>query len=350
MPEVVFAIPGDLSSPTGGYGYDRRLLSLLPGRGLVVSHCALPGSFPWAPVPDLVATQCLLLATPEDAVILADGLAFGAMTDIVLKSIDRRFVALVHHPLALESGLPERRRRALVESERTALARACAVIVTSATTARTLCADYDVPHDRITVAEPGTDPKPRATGSARPGQPALLAVGAISPRKGYGVLIEALAGLADRQWTLTIVGALDRAADEADALRAALDRFNLADRIILAGVLDDAALDAAYAGADMFVHPALFEGYGMVLAEAMARGLPIVATTGGAAAQTVPAGAGILVAPGDNRELGMAIGELLASDKARAEAADRSWQAGQLLPAWSVTADRVAAVLRGVGA
>jgi glycosyltransferase involved in cell wall biosynthesis len=346
VPEVVFAIPGDLASPTGGYAYARRLLELLPERGMAVRHLALPGSFPWAPVHDLVLTQALLQDTPEDAVILADGLAYGAMTDLVLRSIDRRIVALVHHPLALETGLNERRRRALIASERASLARATGVVATSPSTARILVADYGVPKERITIAQPGTEPRPRSTGSP-PGAPvSLLAVGAVSPRKGYDVLIEALSGIADRSWSLSIAGTLDRDPESVQALRGAIKQAGLADRVTLAGALDDSELDRAYAAADILVHPALFEGYGMVLAEALASGLPIVATTGGAAPETVAEGAGLLVPPGDAQALADALAELIDNPAARARFAQASWAAGQNLPRWSDTADRVADALR----
>ena len=118
MAEVYFAIPGDLATPTGGYGYDRRVLALLPGRGVDVRYLQLPGSYPFASVPELGEAGYKLRNTPDDAVLFIDGLAYGALTDLVLKDIDRRIVALVHHPLALESGLSDRRRRACITARR----------------------------------------------------------------------------------------------------------------------------------------------------------------------------------------------------------------------------------------
>ncbi|PSC02663.1 glycosyl transferase family 1 [Alsobacter soli] len=345
--EIVFAIPGDIDTPTGGYAYDRRLLGLLPDQGVRVRHLALPGSFPWASVGDLAETQALLQATPEEATLLIDGLALGAMTDLVLRSVFRPIVALVHHPLALETGLPDRRRRALAASETAALARARHVIATSRETARLLAADYAVPPGRLTVAEPGCDPAPRAAGSGEPA-PVLLAVGAVSPRKGYDVLIEALATLRDRPWRLRIAGATDRAPEETDRLRALVAAHGLGDRVAFEGSLAGDALENAYARADLFVHAAHYEGYGMVLAEAMARGLPMVATTGGAAAETVPDGAGLKVPPGDPAALAQAIAALLDDPARRSALADASWAAGQRLPRWELTAATVAAVLKGV--
>ncbi|MHB2165973.1 glycosyltransferase family 4 protein [Alsobacter sp. R-9] len=347
MPEIVFAIPGDLATPTGGYAYDRRLLAELPAHGIAIRHLQLPGGFPFASVPQLGEAGYLIKQTPPDAVVMVDGLAYGALTDLVLKDIDRRFVALVHHPLALETGLNDRQRRALHASEKSALARARAVIVTSRPTAEGLVADFGVPGEKITVAEPGTDPAPRAMGSGSH-VPALLAVGSVTARKAYPILIEALAGLANRPWTLRIVGPDDRDPAEADRVRSLIAERGLTDRIRLDGALAPDELEAAYAKADLFVMASLYEGYGMVLAEALARGLPIVCTTGGAAAQTVPDGAGLKVPPGDAAALRAAIAGLIDDPARRTALSDAAWQAGQRLPVWTQTAARVAAVLRMV--
>jgi glycosyltransferase involved in cell wall biosynthesis len=344
LADVFFAIPGDIDTPTGGYAYDRRVLALLPGCGVLVEHLPLPGTFPFAPVPDLAMAGRALGQTPEDAVLLVDGLAYGALTDIVLKDLHRRFVALVHHPLALETGLTERRRRALVESERAALARAVAVVVTSPLTARILASEYDVPGSRITVAVPGTDPAARARGGGEP--PSILAVGAVSPRKAYGVLVEAMAALKDLPWRLRILGATDRAPEEAGRVAAAIRAHHLDGRIVLEGARPAAVLEDAYAAADIFVMPSLFEGYGMVLAEAMARGLPIVCTTGGAAAETVPDAAAIKVTPGDAAALAHALLQVIDDEGLRAALAEASFAAGRQLPTWEDTARVVAGVLR----
>lgn len=345
-PEVVFAIPGDLASPTGGYAYDRQLLARLPAQGIAVTHLQLPGSFPLASVPDLGETGYKLQHTPPGAIILVDGLAYGAMTELVLKDIDRTFVALVHHPLALETGLPPRLSRALKASEASALARAAHVIVTSPVTAATLVADFGVPEGKITVALPGVEPASRARGSA--GGTRLLCVGTISPRKAYGVLAEALGGLKDRDWSCVIAGETDRVPGEFERVRAVIAREGLEDRISFVGVLDREALDREYAASDIVVMPSLYEGYGMVLAEAMARGLPIVCTTGGAAARTVPDGAGLKVPPGDAGALRDALARVLGDASLRKSLSEASWRAGRRLPGWPETAASVAAALRRV--
>ncbi len=348
MPEVVFAIPGDLDTPTGGYIYDREVLKRLPALGVEARHVALPGSFPAPGAADLEETARRLMATPADAVLLIDGLAYGAFPPSLIETVRRPIVALVHHPLGYETGLSEQRARALVASERVALSATRKVVATSPVTARLLIAEFGVPAAHIVVAEPGTEPAARAEGTGDPIE--LLAVGAISPRKGYPILVEALSELRHLPWHLTIAGAADRDATAAAALSAAITRHGLADRIRVVGGLPRPELEALYSAADIFVMPSLFEGYGMVLAEAMARGLPIVCTTGGAAAETVPDGAGIKVPPGDASAFGGALRDVLLSPALRQRLASESWQAGQALPRWDDTARKIARVLKEIGA
>lgn len=349
MTRAVFAIPGDLATPTGGYRYDREVLARAGTSGVDLVHLALPGSYPNPSADDLLRTAGALVSLPAGDVLLIDGLAYGALPESICLSIKSPIVALVHHPLALESGIPPEAAARLRASERTALAHARAVIVTSRSTARILAEDYDVAPDRITVAEPGTEPVPRAGGSGEPA-PVILAVGALSPRKGYDVLVEALARLGGEAWRLVIAGARDRSPDTDAALQAAIARHGLARRITLAGAVSDAELDRLYDGADIFVLPSRYEGYGMVLGEAMARGLPIVTTTGGAAAETVPEGAAIKVPPGDARALASGLSRLIASRRLRADYADRAFRAGEALPGWDDTARIVAGVLARAGA
>ncbi len=347
MVQAVFAIPGDITLPTGGYAYDREVLAALPAFGVDVAHLAFPDGFPDPSPEDLERTAALIAATPRDAVLLIDGLAYGAMPTAVVEGFGRPIVALVHHPLCLEAGVAPVRAEALRALETAALARARHVVVTSPTTARTLVADFAVPAEKITVAVPGTEPAARvAIGTVTPAR--LLAVGSLVPRKGYDVLIRALeidAAAHGADWKLTIVGALDRSPATVDAVRRQIEAAGLGARIEIAGSMSRGQLDAAYGKADIFVLSSHYEGYGMVLAEALARGLPIVTTTGGAAAETVPDDAALKVPPGDATALQRALRTMIGDGALRARIAEAAWAAGRKLPRWADTAAIIARVI-----
>ena len=331
MITATFAIPGDLATPTGGYRYDREVLARASAHGVEFDHLALPGSFPFPTPDELLRTAGLFVSHPADRVLMVDGLAYGALPESICLSAKSPIVALVHHPLALESGLAAETAARLKASEAAALVHARRIIVTS----------------RITVAEPGTAPAPRAIGSGR-SEPTILTVGAISARKGYDVLVAALARLQGEAWRLVIAGATDRAPEVHAALREAIRHHGLEARVTLTGAISDAEIEALYAQADLFVMPSRYEGYGMVLAEAMARGLPIITTTGGAAAETVPDGAAVKVPPDDALALSAALSRLIQSPRMRADLAARSFEAGRALPGWDDTARIVASVVAGL--
>jgi glycosyltransferase involved in cell wall biosynthesis len=344
--EAVFAIPGDLKATTGGYAYDRQVIELLPAFGVPVSVLPLPGSFPSPTHDDLEETHRIIAKRSSDSVLIVDGLAYGAFPESILAEIQGRVIGLVHHPLFLETGLPHARKVELKESEERALKRANHVIVTSRATKRILTEHMGLSSEKITVAEPGTDPAQRATGTGAPLQ--ILSVGAVLPRKGYDVLVEALAPLNDIDWRLTIAGALDRHPQAVEAVQSAIRAHGLDDRVTLAGKVVPATLERFYESADLFVSASLFEGYGMVLAEAMARGLPIVLAAGGAAADTAGEAAALHVEAGNVAELTAALRRALTDKKLRDRLADAAWEAGRTLPTWHETARRIAAVILGL--
>lgn len=340
VPEVVFAVPGDLATPTGGYIYDRRVIGLLPEFGWSVRHLELPGDYPEPSEASLAESARLLAALPRHALLVIDGLAFGAMPDGLVAAIANPIVALVHHPLALETGISAGRAEYLARTERAALARSVHVIVTSPATADLLARDFGVAAARITIAEPGTEATARARGYSGP--PRLLSVGSVTARKGYDVLVAALAEIKDLAWESRIAGSTARDAAAVTTVQDLIARHGLQARVLLLGSLDDAALAEEYDRASLFVLPSHFEGYGMAFAEALARGLPVVGCAGGAVVSTVPADAGVLVAPGDAAALAAALRRLLADPAALAQRADAAWRHAASLPRWRDTAQKFA--------
>lgn len=343
-PALHWLLPGDPATRTGGYLYDARIVARLRDTGRTVTVHCLDDSFPEPTIPALDGCAAVLRGLPNDATAVVDGLAFGAMPDLAIAEAGRlRLVALLHHPLAEETGLRAEQRARLFATERRALTAARRVITTSQTTASAL-ATYDVPESRIGVVEPGTDPAPLAAGSAG-GPPVLLCVAALVPRKGHDVLIDALAGLAELPWRLVCAGSADRDPATAAVLRHRIAAAGLSERVDLVGEVAGAQLDALYHGADLFVLASHHEGYGMALAEALARGLPIVTTTAGAIPGTVPAAAGLLVPPGDPLALRAALRSILTDPALRHRLAAGARAARSSLPTWPEAAARFAAEL-----
>ena len=348
MSRLGFAIPGDLAMLSGGYGYDRELMAHLPACGVETLHLRLPDGFPFPSAQALMASMQQLGSASQVECLLVDGLAFGVLPADELAKLTTPLIALVHHPLGLESGLSSDQSQQLIALEGAALKYAQHVIVTSDTTRETLVADFGVPADRITVALPGIRPVQRAGGSGG-ANVALLAVGAVIARKAHDVLVEALALIKDLPWSLTIIGSLDRDPARVEALQEQVASAGLQDRIILAGEASDERLDEAYRQSDLFVLASHYEGYGMVLGEALSYGLPIVTSTGGASARTVPHGAALKVPPGSSSALAVALRQAISDRDLRTSMAQASFMAGQALPGWQDTAQVVARVVQQVG-
>ncbi len=344
MPDLHFAIPGGLDTRTGGYEYDRRLMQALRARGLHVAHLGWPGRYPHPTAAERAAAVRSLAALPDGSPVLIDGLAYGALPELAKQAGARlRLLALVHHPLALETGIAAAEQARLAADEAEALSHAAAVVVTSHRTAATLVASFGVPPGRIVVALPGTEerPAPRAAGSRRAVR--LLCVGSLTPRKGHDVLLAALERLGDLAWTLRIVGSPAHAPEEAGRIGALLDRSAFGRRVRLEGEVADTA--PFYRRADVFVLASHYEGYGMAFAEALAHGLPVVGTRAGAVPDVVPPDAGILVPPGDAVALAAALRRILCDPALRGRLADGAARAGAALPRWADAAALVAGLL-----
>jgi glycosyltransferase involved in cell wall biosynthesis len=337
-------VPGPLDQRTGGYIYDRRIVEGLRALGWRVRVHELAGLFPQADATARAAAAAAIPNLSPRALPVIDALALPAFAE--LSNRLPLWVALVHHPIALETGLTPGAARAFAALERRLLAGATRVIVTSPATRRDLAA-YEVEDARVGVVCPGTDPAPLARGSAGPGL-GLLCVASLTPRKGHLVLLEALHELTDLDWQLTCVGSAERDPACARSIVAAIERLGLEGRVSLVGERAEAALAPFYDCADLLVLASYHEGYGMVLSEALARGLPVVATSAGAIPETVPAGAGLLVPPGDPQALAAALREVMTVPAVRARLQAGARAARQSLPTWGDATRAFAAALAGL--
>jgi glycosyltransferase involved in cell wall biosynthesis len=284
--------------------------------------------------------------TLADCLLLIDGLAYGAMPESLIAGFGRKIVALVHHPLCLETGLSKERGQELSALETQALAQASAVIVTSPATVRILADMVGVPPGRLSAAVPGTDRAQRARGTGKP--LSLLAVGSVVPRKGYDLLIEALRPYRGQPWSLDIAGGQELDPAYSATLGKQIEAAGLSSHVKWLGAVDTRRLAGLYDRADVFVMPSHYEGYGMVMTEALARGLAIICTSGVAAADAIPADAVLRVEAGNVDALTAAIGKMIGDQRLRQQLSDAAWAAARTLPTWNDTAMHIADVLRRV--
>ncbi|GED23757.1 glycosyltransferase family 4 protein [Halomonas halmophila] len=309
-PSLAFMVPGALRQATGGYRYDARLVDGLRERGWRVEVHELAGRFPEG---DDQARRSLgeaLAALPDATPLVIDGLALGNLGEVAQAHAERLDItALVHHPLGDEAGLDAATRRRLLAREAAILNRVARIVVTSPFTARRLV-ELGVDDTPITVVEPGVEaaaPAEAAWPAEAAVAPCLLCVATLTPRKGHLLMLDALATLQHRDWQLDCVGDEQRDPEHAEAIRQRIEALALQDRVRLRGSYDEAALAEAYHQSDLVLVPSWYEGYGMVVTEALARGLPLVSTLGGALRDTVPAAASWRVEPGDSAAFAVAI-------------------------------------------
>ncbi|MET1413485.1 glycosyltransferase family 4 protein [Roseibium sp. HPY-6] len=347
MKKLFFAYPGDLDTPTGGYGYDRQIIAGLRDLGWSVELISLGDGFPFPTQATLSTSRGMLARLPEGALLVVDGLAFGVMADIAASLTGHlELVALVHHPLCRETGLTQEQSKVLLESERKALSHANHVIVTSHATADQVADLFGISPDAISVILPGTEKHARTARSSSD-KLRLLSVGTVVPRKGYDLLFAALEDLKQYDWHLDIVGGLD--ADPAchAALMSSLPQHGLKDRVTFQGAVAPGDLPGFYRSADIFVLASRYEGYGMAYTEALAHGLPVIGSGGGAVEDTLPQEAAIYCGIEDTGRLKSALKLLLSDATARHDIAQAAEKAAAALPDWRDAASRFAAALEG---
>jgi glycosyltransferase involved in cell wall biosynthesis len=339
MPAVHVVLPGDIddpATPSGGNRYDRRVCAGLRAAGWAVSEHPVPGGWPDPGPGDRAVLATLLDALPDGATVLLDGLVASAVPEVLAPRAGRlRLVVLVHLPLE-------------TAGEAEALAAARVVVTTSEWTRGRLLARYPLPAHRVRVATPGVDPAPPAAGSAAGDR--LLCVAALAPHKGHDVLVTALAAVAGLGWTCACVGPLTRDPGHVDRLRRRLAGTGLAGRVRLLGPRAGAGLEAAYAAADLLVLPSRGETYGMVVTEALARGVPVLASEVGGLPEALghaPDGRrpGLLVPPDDPAALADALRRWLTDPELRSGLRAAARARRDTLTDWAVTSTRLAAAL-----
>jgi hypothetical protein len=341
---VGFIVPEGIEDPSrvsGGNVYDLRVRDGLAELGWRVEQDEVP--------PD--AAGSALAEAADDAVVLIDGLVAGRSAEALVAESERLRVIVLAHMVS--EAFPDADPSVAV-GERRALGAARLIVATSEWTRAQLVSRGIATAERIRVATPGTDAAPAAQGTTRGG--ALLCVGVVAPHKGQDVLIEALARLRGRpDWTCTIAGAIDGETGGgsafADEVARRAEDAGLGDRVRIAGVLTGLALDAAYRGADLLVAPSRVEAYGIAVADALGRGIPVLASDVGGISEAVASSPGaILVPPGDPVALGTALERWMGDAEFRSELTRAAREGAGARRAWHETAAEVARALEEVAA
>ena len=330
----------DPARPSGGNRYDRRVVDGLAALGWDVREVVVPGRWP-APDPTALSGLAGAVASvPDGGLVLLDGLiASSAGAVLVPESGRLRLVVLVHMPLG-GVAVPE-------DAEAAVLASARAVVTTSRWTRERLLARYRLTPESVRVARPGVDPADEAPGTPDGGR--LLCVAAVVPHKGHDLLVDALCRIPERAWTCTLVGALDRDPAFAGAVRERAAACGLRDRLVLSGPRVGDGLLRQYREADLLVLPSRLESYGMVVPEALACGLPVLATSVGGVPEALgctPDGPpGLLVPPDDAGRLRSALDAWLGDQDLRTRLRRAARARRATLEGWDATARHLAAVL-----
>ncbi|MGW2763469.1 glycosyltransferase family 4 protein [Streptomyces sp. NPDC001275] len=349
---VHFVLPGgidDPATPSGGNAYDRRVSLDLPGFGWQVRAHPVDGSWPRPDARTRDELACVLRELPDGAVVLLDGLVACGVPETVVPEAERlRLAVLVHLPLGDETGLDPAVAAELDARERQVLRAVSAVVATSDWAVRRLVSHHGLAPDRVHAATPGADIAPLAPGTD--GVSRLLCVASVTPRKGQHRLVEALAAVTDLPWSCTCVGALTQDPAYVDRLRGLIAEYGLQDRFHLVGPRAGAELDASYAAADLMVLASYAETYGMAVTEALARGVPVLATDVGGVGEAVgraPDGGvpGILVPPEDPAALAAELRGWFGEADVRRQLKSAARGRRAALDGWANTARSLAGVL-----
>ena len=270
---------------------------------------------------------------PQAAMPIVDGFLLPHLLPRLPELVARGAVAVVHH-ISARAGRDAGAREAVGVIERTMLPALRCVIATSQLVAERLQQEFGLVG--VKVVAPGMGNLPRNTPSDGPVQ--VLSAGVLTPRKGHDVLLHAMARLSDLDWQLTIAGTAARDPTHAGQLLALVPELGLTGRATVVENPDAETMERLWHSADVFASATRWEGYPAGVTEALRRGLPIVVTAGGAAADLVSADAGIVCALDDMPTLSKCLRRILFSKALRDSMAEGAWQTGQALPSWDAQA------------
>jgi len=361
----------DRDTPTGGTVYDQNLVTELRALGIAVRLHQLAG--PW-PETDASTQANLAQSLRAQPACLVDGILAGASPEVVAAAVEsgHAVTLVVHLPISDELGLDPARRERYAALEGQAVRAASGVVCPSHWCAAELRQRYG--RSDLGVAIPGVTPAPAAPGSQHSGgAPRLLTLASLTPTKDQLTLVRAFARLTDLAWSADLVGFDVADPGYAARVRHEVAEAGLKDRISVTGALTGSALDQRWDAADLLVLPSRVETFGLVVTEALARGIPAIVSAGTGAVEALQQGAtvptdavqgtagptdamqgtagptdampGTAVPPGDPTALAAVLRRWLTEPTLR-----RAWQQSALarrgnLPGWQRTAEAVLSYL-----
>jgi glycosyltransferase involved in cell wall biosynthesis len=336
---VAFLTVGDPRRQTGGYFYHHEVFARLRTSGVAVDEIIAAPANLEAQLQAAPALGRGFDPRPYDVVVV-DALARAVCAPwLDAWRLRRPLVAMVHELPSVAGGQTERDERA----REAPLLRADRLITVSADSARIL-RERGVAAERISIASGGYD-RLGSTPLRSSAEPVALCVAQWLPRKGLYDLVRAWARAVRPGWRLDLVGEAEADSAYAAAVRQAMSEAPLGS-VRERGVVSDEALANAYARAAFFALPSRYEGYGLVFAEALAYGLPIVACAIGPLPALLGSEAALLVAPGDSTALVNALCHLMDDVSLRARMSAAALLRAATLPTWDTCAAQFVAALR----
>ena len=345
---ILFVIPGDINLPTGGYRYDKEIINAWKDSGIEVGLISLEGNYPFPTEHDKAKALDAIKGFGDADIAVIDGLLGGASPEF-MQALSKimPITALIHHPLCLENGLDEETAQTLKASEQKGLEFVSQIITTSPATTKTVSELFGFESHKIHTVLPGVKRTQISHGSQSKSIH-LLCVSSIIERKGHTFLLQALSQLEDLNWRLDCYGSTEFDTKLFIGLQDFVMAEDLSQKVAFHGAVSDEMIEAAYAKSDVFVLPSLYEGYGMVYAEAIVRGLPIIATTAGAIPDTVPKTCGILVEPENINMLTQALEQMISDEAFRNDYRKGAMTAAADFPTWQGSATRFAEILKDI--
>ena len=340
----------DRDLPTGGNVYNRNLVDDLRALGVDVQLHRLAGAWPDG---DTSTHAQLAWALRESPASLVDGIVACGAPDVITEAVEAGHVIIIvlHLPISDELGMDPRQRERYAALETRALQAASGVLCSSRWSADQLRRRFG--RRDVGVAVPGVRPAAVARGSLNTGTPHFLTVASLTPTKDQLTLVRALARLADLPWTASLIGSDTAAHGYAARVRAEIMAAGLLERITVPGMLADPALEKEWDACDLLVLPSRTETYGLVIGEALARGIPAVVPADTGAVEALGQGVtspdnavpGAAIRSGDPASLAALLHRWLT-----APTLQRAWRQAALdrrdtLPGWRQTAEAVLAYL-----